>query len=448
MTIQSIKMTGSLRAVVIFAGWAMDARPFASLHKDGYDLYVAYDYRTAEADTALLDRYDEICIVAWSWGVPAAARFIHRHSELPVTAAIAVNGTMTPIDDTCGIPERIFQGTLDGLTESSLAKFYRRVCGSASLYRRFAEGAPMRDFASLRPELEAIRDNGASPLSPLIFDRVMISDADLVIPSDNQRHAWKGHPCVMETEGAHLPDFQRILDLYVRDKSLIGERFAAASATYPQEANVQRHIARRLASLWRSHDSREAVSILELGTGCGFMTEHYIKAPWCRRATLVDLYPSIDGVEVGDAETYPLASGEWDTVIAASAMQWFNSIRRFLQRAADALPSGGIMALSGFGERHFHELRGMIPNSLYYYSTEEFTSIVPDGLRIVAAEDETVTITFTDMRDMLDHLRLTGVNGITSRQTVGITRRILAEMSASDSLTLTYHPTYFILRKI
>ena len=49
MTIQSIKMTGSPRAVVIFAGWAMDARPFASLHKDGYDLYVAYDYRTAEA---------------------------------------------------------------------------------------------------------------------------------------------------------------------------------------------------------------------------------------------------------------------------------------------------------------------------------------------------------------------------------------------------------------
>lgn len=448
MIIESLHKTGATRAVVIFAGWAMDALPFAALRKYGYDLYAVYDYRNPDIDIKDLDRYEEISIIAWSWGVPAAAEFIASHRQLPLTAAIAVNGTMTPIDDLSGIPEKIFQGTLDGLTEASLSKFYRRVCGSAATYRQFAQCAPKRDFATLRSELEAIRDNGASCQSPQIFDRVIISDNDLIIPTTNQKHAWEGHPCITEIAGGHLPDFQRILDLYVRDKSLIGERFSAASATYPQEASVQRHIARHLFELWRRHDKRTEQSILEFGVGCGFMTEHYINAPWCRHVHLIDLYPSLEGVTVGDAETYASASGECDTIVAASAMQWFNSPRRFLQRAAQSLPSGGMVVLSGFGELHFSELDGIVPKSLYYHSVEDFAKLLPDDLQLVAADEERMTISFESMREMLSHLRLTGVNGVSSRQTVGITRRLLSEMKHAEALTLTYHPTYFILKKI
>ncbi len=449
MIIERIHKSEATRAVVIFAGWAMDAHPFATLRKDGYDIYVAYDYRKTAADISMLDGYEEVCIIAWSWGVPAAAEFIHNNRHLlHVTAAIAVNGTMTPIDDKSGIPENIFQGTLDGLTEASLVKFYRRVCGSAAAYRQFAQYAPKRDFATLRPELEAIRDNGASCQSPLIFDRVIINNNDLIIPSANQRLAWEGHPCVTETEGCHLPDFQRILDLHIRDKSLIGERFSAASATYPQEASVQRHIAQHLFELWRKHDDRPQQSILEFGVGCGFMTEHYINEPWCHHAQLVDLYPSFDGVTIGDAETHTFTSAECDTIVTASAMQWFNSPRRFLQRAASSLPSGGMMVLSGFGELHFSELDGIVPKSLYYHSVEDFAKLLPDDLQLVAADEERMTISFESMREMLTHLRLTGVNGVSSRQTVGITRRLLSAMEHTEALTLTYHPTYFILKKI
>lgn len=448
MIIERIHKSEATRAVVIFAGWAMDAHPFATLRKEGYDIYVAYDYRDTAADISMLDGYEEVCIIAWSWGVPAAAEFIHHNRQLPVTAAIAVNGTMTPIDDQYGIPENIFQATLEGLTEASLAKFYRRVCGSAAIYRQFVQCSPKRDFATLRPELEAIRDNGASRQSPLIFDRVIISDNDLIIPSANQRHAWEGHPCVTETEGSHLSDFQRILDLHIRDKSLIGERFSAASTTYPQEASVQRHIARHLFELWRKHDDRTQQSILEFGVGCGFMTEHYINEPWCTHAHLVDLYPSFDGVTIGDAETHTFTSAKCDTIVTASAMQWFNSPRRFLQHAASSLPSGGMMILSGFGNQHFSELDGIVPKSLYYHAVEDFAKLLPIDLQFVAADEETMTISFESMREMLSHLRLTGVNGISSRQTVGITRRLLSEMEHADKLTLTYHPTYFILKKI
>ena len=452
MRIERVNASGSTtRAILIFAGWAMDSRPFAALHKDGYDIYVAYDYRDMDADTRLLDHYDEICVIAWSWGVPSAASFISGHPDMPVTAAIAVNGTLTPIDDERGIPANIFQGTLDGLTEASLLKFYRRVCGSASAYRKFAESTPRREFESLKPELEAIRDNShAAKVSPLIFDRVIIGDADMIIPTANQWRGWEGHPCVTGIAASHLPDFQQIIDLYIRDKSLIGERFSSASDTYPDEARVQRHIAGHLAELWRDCDvMKRSGRVIEFGVGCGFMTAHYIHEPWCKDATLIDLYPGISGVETGDAETYRFAPQQYDTIVSASAMQWFNSPRRFLQRAADALPSGSMIVLSGFGERHFSELHDIIPRSLYYYSTEEFASLVPDGLQIVATEDEEIRMDFKDMRELLSHLRLTGVNAVVSHRAVGITRRILTSLhEQTPPLHLTYNPTYYILKKI
>lgn len=104
--------------------------------------------------------------------------------------------------------------------------------------------------------------------------------------------------------------------------------------------------------------------------------------------------------------------------------------------------------MSGFGERHFSELDGIVPKSLYYHSVEDFVKLLPDNLQLVAADEERVSISFESMREMLSHLRLTGVNGVSSRQTVGITRRLLSEMKHADKLTLTYHPTYFILKKI
>lgn len=448
VTIKRLTSSDASRAVVIFAGWGMDYRPFASLRKDGYDIFVVYDYgRNDRVDSTQLQRYSEICIIAWSWGVPAGAEFISSHSHLPITGAIAVNGTMTPIDDRFGIPENIFRSTLDNLSDSSLLKFYRRMCGSAAPYRTFAQAKPERSITSLRDELEAIRDNGASTLSPLIFDRVIIGSNDYVIPTANQQNAWDGHPAITVTDSPHLPDFQNILNLYVRDKSLIGWRFSGATCTYPEEARVQKHIASHLYNLWRDCDDRQNESILELGVGCGFMTQHYIDAPRCQRATLIDLYDGMDGVEAGDAECYLPSRSKFDTIVSASTMQWFNSPRRFLKRAADSLTEDGMIVMSGFGHKHFHELDGLVPRALFYYPTEDFAKIIPPELQLVKAEEETITVKFPTIREMLDHLRLTGVNAISSGHTIAITRRILTAMESQNDITLTYNPTYYIIKR-
>ena len=48
--------------------------------------------------------------------------------DLPICERVALNGTVTPVDDLKGIPQQVFEGTLEGLNEVALEKFIRRMC--------------------------------------------------------------------------------------------------------------------------------------------------------------------------------------------------------------------------------------------------------------------------------------------------------------------------------
>ncbi len=81
MKIELTYTSDSHRLLLIFAGWGMDPQPFRHLTANGYDIAVAFDHRSAEcADIInLLPRYSEICLLAWSFGVAAAAHFLRNH---------------------------------------------------------------------------------------------------------------------------------------------------------------------------------------------------------------------------------------------------------------------------------------------------------------------------------------------------------------------------------
>ena len=117
---------------MIFAGWAMDSEPFAGLYRHGYDIMVVWDYRDFSLDWSCVAQYDEICVVAWSLGVYAAAA-----ATAPIAARVslrlAVNGTLSPVDSLKGIPPAVFHGTLDALDERNLTKFCHAIFSPRSL---------------------------------------------------------------------------------------------------------------------------------------------------------------------------------------------------------------------------------------------------------------------------------------------------------------------------
>lgn len=175
---------------LFFAGWGMDDQPFRDYQPTNSDLLMVYDYRSLSLDATWLRGYDQIRVVGWSMGVWAAGQVLPS-LDLPLTECIALNGTSTPIDDEKGIPLVIYRGTLEGLTERNLCKFYRRMCGSAVATETFLQRRPARLLDGLKEELDSIgRQAQCSPVSSLDWTEAIVGTRDLIFAAANQQQAW------------------------------------------------------------------------------------------------------------------------------------------------------------------------------------------------------------------------------------------------------------------
>jgi len=451
MILKLIENTASQRLILIFAGWGMDANPFFGLHHPGYDIAVAYDYRSSEPNSDFhIECYDEICIIAWSFGVIAAAGFISANPGLPLTAKIAVNGTLHPVDDRLGIPEAIFNGTLRTLSTASLARFNRRMCGSSARLKECLAHLPERnDIPELADELRAIVAMPHRPDTKATWDTVFIYDNDLIIPTANQHEAWHGHPDIRIMSGSHLPDFQTIINQTIINKTLVAGRFHRATTSYESHASVQREIACRITGMIaKASIGKSPETILEIGSGTGFLTRHIHAMFPDSGLTLWDISPISDELpglhRQCDAETEirRIPEKSLGIIASASTIQWFNSPSEFIRQSAKALSDNGLIAIATFGPDNFKELSQYLPTRLRYYCPTQWqTTLESAGFIDITIIETRHTLTFDDSASMLRHIKQTGVNA-TSPSQVAV-RRILA----SPLHTLTYHPLYILAHK-
>lgn len=246
------------------------------------------------------------------------------------------------------------------------------------------------------------------------------------------------------------------------DKQRIGNSFARHYGQYEDAAVVQRDMADRLAAALAEHAPQLAVQrALEIGIGTGFLTRHlaarFPDAEWWFN----DLTPAaFDWIPVGlkqaltlegDAETLPYPHG-LDLLASASALQWFDDIETFFPKSHGVMNAGGVLALASFGDRHFHELAAVANAPLHYPTPAAFTAMAERaGFRILHAEDWEETLLFSSARDLLDHLRRTGVNGANARSisTPAQLRAFeaayrAAHPTADNALPLTYHAVVLV----
>lgn len=430
MNLTFIRQDNAPRLLLIYAGWSTDASAFADLQCPGYDIAVAWDY--SELSLPPVGSYGEVVLLAWSLGVHAAEL---TATGLPLTLTIAVNGTPAPVSDSHGIPESIFTATARNLSEQNLAKFRRRM-GASALPRGSRSIESLRDELLHFPRTEV----------PFRWDRAIISADDLIFPPANQKKAWQGRAEIVTVVGPHMPDFQRIINSYIINKPLVGERFATRRPTYDSEAEVQHRIADHLFQLWQKHGLK-ARSILEIGAGSGYFTNLYSSKLKDADLVLWDLAPASDSVVQADAEAeMPRLERTFDAVASASTMQWFNSPAAFLLQCQRVINSGGLAVISTFGPQTFQELTeaGVVP--LPYLSEDSIRRIVPDEFEILELHSGLITKVFKTPLDALRHLQATGVNARPSTQPV---RRILESypQRPDGRYGLTFQPIYLILRK-
>ena len=88
------------RALLIFAGWGMDEKPFSRLHLPGYHIIVIWDYRDNRFPDRLertMETFGEIAVIAWSFGVPAATDFLLSHRSLQIGRASCRERVYSPV---------------------------------------------------------------------------------------------------------------------------------------------------------------------------------------------------------------------------------------------------------------------------------------------------------------------------------------------------------------
>lgn len=446
--------------IVFFAGWGMDDKPFRSLPSNGCDVLVCYDYTDLTPVALPGNEYSTIFVFAWSFGVYAATLQMINGGLHP-NLAIAINGTMFPIDDTKGIPSAIFNSTLEHLSEESLRKFRLRMCGSRALFASFSEHLPDRSINSLRDELIAVKQSYATQHPLIQWDKAYISSEDRIFPPENQERGWENF--TEETiclSGAHMPkDIGEILTANIIDKEYVRQKFENSLQTYQENASVQGIIAEHLCHYWGSVDDRTGISIYEIGCGIGMLTRLYAHNRHPKNILLTDIadiptecFDDIDSpysFQQCDAE-YTIPEGKFDAIVTSSTIQWFENPERFIKHIRKAMNPGAVLAIASFGRNNLKEVRSIFKSSLNYLSTKKWeSSLLENSYEILHFSEEEIIDEFSTPRELLDNLKRTGVNGTKSPS--GITKEMVRQLhgmqkNANGKYQLSYHPIYIIAR--
>lgn len=177
MRSQWLQRNGAEDLIVIFAGWALGAAPFAHLGGSA-DVLLLSDYRTLDFDAEPLAPYARRSLIGYSFGVAAAGHAL-ASTELKFDRKVAVCGSLHPSDERFGIPPERVRQTAGNLSETSLRQFARRAGSPAP---------EASDIPALRDELLAVIARGPAPDPG--FDRLWLARADRIFPPENLEAAW------------------------------------------------------------------------------------------------------------------------------------------------------------------------------------------------------------------------------------------------------------------
>lgn len=250
------------------------------------------------------------------------------------------------------------------------------------------------------------------------------------------------------------------------DKQLIRSRFAKHFAGYHENAVVQKGMAEQLADMIEEAAAADPVGRgLEVGVGTGFLSARLLAAYPAATWFFNDLAPEAFGwvqaaapsgsklsFVAGDAETVPFP-GELDLLASASAMQWFDDARAFIEKARNAIRPGGLLALGTFGPDNMRELRELTGRGLHYRTLPELGSLLESaGWSLLSTREWREHLVFPDAIALLKHVRETGVNAIAPGFRTPRQMKLFCETYThrfgweSEGVVLTYHPILVVGR--
>ena len=197
--------------IVFFAGWSFDENPFKILSCEGYDVLMVYDYNELSIPNELnnLSEYENKILITWSMGVFTAYLFKDLFKDF--NYKIAVNGTVSPVDNEFGIPIRMFELTLKHAEKGLEGKFYQNVFSNEEEFEIYSKTPVQRSIENRVSELENLYNfiKNTNVDYEKFYDFAIVSEFDKIIPPKNQLASHKSNNVpVIELETGHFPFYK------------------------------------------------------------------------------------------------------------------------------------------------------------------------------------------------------------------------------------------------
>ena len=210
------------------------------------------------------------------------------------------------------------------------------------------------------------------------------------------------------------------------EKDRVARSFLRGMPTYEDEAVVQKLVNERLLSLLVALGRSRYARILEIGSCTGMFSSLLYETFGPDLLFLNDLVPEFfqtvkkkftpgKSTKIlplfGDIEHLELPAN-LDLVASSSTFQWLEDLPRFFAKVHRSLTEGSVFAFSMFGQETYYEIRELTGTGLRYPSFAEVRDQVADNFKIVHADINRDHLHFDHPREVLGHIRATGVGGV------------------------------------
>jgi len=250
------------------------------------------------------------------------------------------------------------------------------------------------------------------------------------------------------------------------DKKRIAHCFRRSLLTYDDAALVQNKLALRLAKRLDALPDTAFRRVLEIGCCTGGLSELICCNKTPQILYLNDLvsdfeegvlnrlakYKSTQLVSCfGDIEVLTLPA-DLSLVLSGATFQWLSDLPAFINRLGYELQAGSYLAFSMFGSGTLKEFSSLTSVELQYHSDRELLSLLEEQFIVESYEQYEDQLHFPSVRDILNHIRATGVGGVSEYQWNKETLRLfeeryLSKYGCEEGLPVSYRSSCYVARK-
>jgi len=267
------------------------------------------------------------------------------------------------------------------------------------------------------------------------------------------------HGSEMKMHEANMVD-QRI------DKNRIAKYFLKSAESYDQHARIQDVLADNLLNRLKLHGDVNYERVLEVGCCTGLLTRKLVEQLNVKTLFLNDLVAEFEPIAIakldekkrvqvvpffGDIEVLEVPE-KLDLCISSSTIQWLARPITFLKRIGRETESGGFLAISFFIDGTLKEMKEITRVGLNYMDPELLRDSLEEHYDLVCFEMNQQKLYFSCGRDVLHHIKNTGVGGIspfrwTKNSLLEFEQQYSKRFATEQGCPVTYNNVTIIARK-